>query len=177
MLLFEKRMRRICLATATALLVSACFQPLHTSGGTSGAPGISMVRAQLASIDVAEPRDRLAQQIREHLVFQLTGGSGQGPVAYRLSYVTNENVRSAVVDPFTNRPETETVNLTTDYTLAPVGGTGLPVVTGRAFAQASYERSRQRFAGLRAQEDARDRAAKLIADQIFARLATHFAQR
>ena len=50
-----------------------------------------------------------------------------------------------------------------------------PVVKGTTFARASYAASLQRFANIRAQRDAEDRAAKVLAEQIRTRIAGYLA--
>ena len=54
---------------------------------------------------------------------------------------------------------------------------GKPVVKGSTFARVSYNipGQQQRFAGDRGLRDAENRAAKVIADNIQSRLASHFA--
>ena len=50
------------------------------------------------------------------------------------------------------------------------------MVTGATFARVSYDipGQQQRFASARGQRDAEDRAAKVIAENITARLASYF---
>ena len=61
------------------------------------------------------------------------------------------------------------------YTLRDLA-TGKVVFTSRTFSRVSYDTpgQQQRFVGNRALRDAENRAAKVIADQIHARLASYF---
>jgi LPS-assembly lipoprotein len=51
------------------------------------------------------------------------------------------------------------------------------VLTEQALARVSIDASQQRFANLRARRDAENRAAKIAAEQIRARLASFFLTR
>jgi len=51
------------------------------------------------------------------------------------------------------------------------------VLTGTSFANAAYDFSNQRFANIRAQRDAQNRAGTVIADDIHTKLAAFFAEK
>jgi LPS-assembly lipoprotein len=51
------------------------------------------------------------------------------------------------------------------------------VLSEKALARISIDRSQQRYAGVRAVRDAQNRAAKLVAEQIRSRLASYFLTR
>jgi LPS-assembly lipoprotein len=63
-----------------------------------------------------------------------------------------------------------------DYRLLPIAG-GAPAASGVAFVTASYDRTSQRFANLRAARDAEIRSARSLADQIRTRLAADLSRR
>ena len=56
-------------------------------------------------------------------------------------------------------------------------GTNRIVLTEKALARISIDRTQQRFSGMRAVRDAQNRAAKLVAEQIRSRLASYFLTR
>jgi hypothetical protein len=60
------------------------------------------------------------------------------------------------------------------FTLTPIDG-GETIVAGTAFASASYDRTQQRYAAIRAARDAEIRIARTLAEQIKTRIAAHFA--
>jgi LPS-assembly lipoprotein len=60
--------------------------------------------------------------------------------------------------------------VTATYTLTAIEG-GAQITTGTATASASYDRTEQRYANVRAARDAEIRAVGLLADQIRTRLA------
>jgi LPS-assembly lipoprotein len=80
-----------------------------------------------------------------------------------------------IVNPATGLPTTETVGLDAQYNLIEIV-TNKSVMTGSTFSRVSYDLpgSYQRFARLRAFQDAEDRAAAEIADNIQTRLASFF---
>jgi LPS-assembly lipoprotein len=163
---------------AVSLLTAACFQPMYatrTSMNANGAMVQSGPRAGLASVDVKELDTRAGQVVRNELLFQFNGGAAPtSPKEYTLRIAMRESAESAVVDPYTDRPEVETLALDAGFTLTRTA-TGEQVLTGNAFGRASYNRTRQRYATVRAQRDAEDRAAKVIAGQISGRIASYFA--
>ncbi|GGE28752.1 hypothetical protein GCM10007276_02370 [Agaricicola taiwanensis] len=173
-MLSRDRLSRLGLALGIALLAGACLRPLY--GDTSPAPGNQNVRDRLSAIEVQEATNRIDQQIRNDLIFAFTGGAAAPEPLYRLRVETNDALQSAVVDPFTSRPTTETYALDATFRLDRIGSTdGKPVFQGRAFGRASYDRSRQRFATIRARRDAEDRAADVVAQQITTQIAAHLA--
>jgi len=81
-----------------------------------------------------------------------------------------------IVDINTARPDVQQFGINVSYTLVEIA-TGKPVVSGTTFARVSYDNpgQQQRFANARGQRDAENRAAKVISDNIKARLASYFA--
>jgi LPS-assembly lipoprotein len=168
------RLGRLGLALGLALLAGACFRPLYAD--VPSPTGAAPLKAQLATIEVKPASNRVDQQVRNNLIFSFTGGGAAPVPVYSLTITTTDNLQSAVVDPFTSRPTTETYALDASFTLTEIGSKDSDAVfTGQAFGRASYDRSRQRFASLRARRDAEDRAAKVVAEQIATQIAAHLA--
>src|SRR5215207_1664559 len=92
------------------------------------------------------------------------------PKRYKLALAVSESASSPIVDTATGRAVSSTLNADVTYTLTNFTGTET-IAKGTASASASYERSAQRFADVRAARDAEIRAAKLLADQIKTRVA------
>ena len=76
---------RVPLAIAVAAPLAACFQPQFAQTPLSGG---ATVRSALASIDVKQipaargsPDERVAVELRNALLFDLTGGSGSIAIA------------------------------------------------------------------------------------------------
>jgi LPS-assembly lipoprotein len=160
-------------------LAAGCFQPLYGEISLTNSPPIAPA---LAGVDVSQipapsgsPEARVAVEIRNELLFNLTGGAQPPPPTHRLAIRMSSTRLSVIVDINSGRPDVEDYGLNVSYTLTEIK-TGKPVVAGSTFARVSYDipGQAQRFARARALRDSEDRAAKLIADNIRARLASYF---
>lgn len=162
---------------ALSLALAGCFRPVYSSEGyatAATAKGGLPVAAEMARVDVTPIDGRVGLKMRNELIFLLRGGAGAQPAGYRLDVKLVQRGQSPIVDPFTGQPETRTVSLTADYVLKPAGRLD-PLITGQEFAVASYNYTLQRFADIRAQRDAEDRAATQIAEKLRTRLQAYFA--
>jgi LPS-assembly lipoprotein len=179
----QKRIRRFAcrLAGVACLggLVAGCFQPLYGEHSLTNSPAIGPA---LAGVDVNQipapsgsSEARVAVEARNQLLFDLTGGAAPPPPTHRLAIRMTSNRMSVIVDVNSGRPDVEDYGLNVNYTLTDIK-TGKPVITGNTFARVSYDipGQAQRFARARGLRDAENRAAKLIADNIKARLASYF---
>ncbi len=173
------RFGRAAIAVALAALLAGCFEPLHGQRSMSGGPRVS---EGLRGVDVAQivapngtPEARIAVELRNALLFNLTGGSGSTSPTHRLVIQIATTRSQVIVDITTARPDVENYGINANYTLVDLA-TGRPVVTGQAFSRVSFDipGQQQRFARQRGLRDAENRAAKVIADQLQARLASFF---
>lgn len=171
---------RLLPAMALAALLGGCFQPLYSEHAISG--DNESVAQALRHVDVAELKtargsriDRVGFQIRNSLIYSLTGGNGGSSPAYRLNINLNSSQQQIVVDPSTGRADVSNYGIDANYTLTDLA-TGKVVVRSVASARVSYNipGQQQRFAGERGLRDAEDRAATVIADGIRNRLASYF---
>ncbi|WP_175868574.1 LPS assembly lipoprotein LptE [Bartonella gabonensis] len=128
--------------------------------------------AKLGSIVVEEPADRFGQMVRNHLLFLLYGNGGKPSLpAYRLalqiSVVTRESMQIEVdlEKKRRGRSSVGTVMSRASYTLKDMKN--MPVAKGTAIMNASFERLRQEYATLQAEENAKKRVAEELAEQIF----------
>jgi len=177
------RLLRWLAVAAAAALTAGCFQPLYGEY-VAGGPGAVApnVRDAFATVEVDQinapngtPEARIAVEVRNNVIFQLTGGAGAGTTSYRLGIKMKLSKAAMIIDIATGRTEAEIVGIDAVYTLTQVG-TGKVVVNSQTFARVSSDVPglQQRFAHQRAQRDAEDRAAKVIAEQIRSRLASYF---
>ena len=175
------RLTRILAALALAGLVAGCFQPLY--GDKAALGGNIGVGNKLAEVEVAPlttPKGtRLARvgfEVRNELLYSLTGGSGAGAPNYKLDVRLNSTNLSVLVDITSGRPDVQNYGIDATYTLTDLN-TKKVVVTSATFSRVSYNipGQQQRFAGDRGLRDAEDRAAKVIAENIRSRLASYFA--
>jgi LPS-assembly lipoprotein len=177
------RLLALVLALGCAGLSAGCFQPLYGSASLDATGTSSSIRSALASVEVEEidapngtPEARLGVEVRNALIFGLTGGAGQLPPTHRLKINLKGNRQNVIVDIQTARSDMEIYGIDATYSLVDLA-TKQVVVTGRAFARQSYDipGQQQRFARARGERDAQNRSSSIIAEQIKSRLAAYFA--
>jgi LPS-assembly lipoprotein len=161
--------------------VAGCFQPLYGNQGLTG--GSSNVQTALAGVEVQQivaatgsPEARIAVEVRNGLVFNLTGGNAQPTVpTHELRIRMTSTRQSVIVDVATARPDMENFSLNATYELIDLR-TRKAVVKDQTFSQVSYDipGQTQRFARQRGLRDAENRAAQVIADHIRNRIASYF---
>ncbi len=178
------RLTQVLAALALAGLTAGCFQPLYGDramvGGNSGV-GNKLSAVEVAPIDsISAPNgSRLARvgvDVRNELMYALTGGGAGAPTNYRLDIKLSSTQLQVIVDIHTARPDVQNYGIDANYTMTDIT-TGKPVVKGTTFSRVSYNipGQQQRFAGERGLRDAENRAAKVIAENIRSRLASYFA--
>ncbi len=175
-----RRSARIAAVFGLALLTAGCFQPLY--GQQPVVPGGPALGQAMRGVDVAPilarngtPEARLGNEVRNHLLFDITGGSGQLNPTHRLTIQLSTTRQQVIVDITTARPDVENYGINATYTLVDLA-TGRPVVQGQTFSRVSFDipGQQQRFARVRGLRDAENRAAQVIAENIKARLASFF---
>lgn len=158
--------RLVALAAILGTLVGCQVRPLYSEGAT-GAPA-----QKLASIQISDADTRVAQEVRNRLIFLVGGGAGEpANPQYRLAL----NVTSRIVGVLYEKDEADTagagrVTVTADYNLSRAD-TGETVRSGNRSAVALVDFPDQEFAKLRAKRDAENRAARELAEIIRADLA------
>ena len=162
--------KKVFVAIAAALSLGGCLQPMY--GGLAG----QGLRAELAAIKVEPIPDRVGHYLANELIFALNGSGSEAPAKYRLLITVTEKVQTPLIDTISGRATAATLVVDANYKLVPVAGTD-PVVQGTAFVAASYDRSSQRFANLRAARDAEIRTAKALSEQIHTRIASALSGR
>lgn len=170
------------LALVSAALQAGCFQPVYGTYSAADAGVAPAIRTNLAAIQVMDidipngtTEARLATEIRNNLIFGLTGGAGQSAPRYKLILVVSASTQNVIVDITTARTDMEIQGIDAYFILRELS-TDKVVLTGRAFARASYDipGQEQRFARQRGQRDAENRSSMIIAEQIKSRLASYF---
>ncbi|MDP1909168.1 MAG: LPS assembly lipoprotein LptE, partial [Hyphomicrobium sp.] len=171
---------RLLAALGLAALVAGCFQPLY--GDRTVSVGTSSISDKLSAVEVAPVKEsagnrlgRVGVEMRDQLLFNLTGGGPAPSSAYRLEVSLTATQLQVIVDINSARPEIQNYGINANYVLID-NATGKPVVRDTTFARVSYNipGQQQRFAGDRGLRDAENRAAKVIADNIRNRLASYF---
>jgi LPS-assembly lipoprotein len=181
----SKLLSRLVLVIGLSGLTAGCFQPLYGDSSVLGAAsaGNGSVKDKMATVEVANIPitgntrvGHITVELRNNLIFEMTGGSGGAAPLYRLNVSLSPSRTSAIVDINSGRPDLQVYGLDVSYSLVEIS-TGKPVVSGQTFSRVSYDipGQQQRFAGDRGLRDAETRAAKVIADNIRNRLASYFA--
>lgn len=178
MLLSERKIIKAISACLILAGVSACqVRPLY-SDTVPNAAGVT-TNAALNSIAVTEAKDRVAQEVRNHLIFALSGGAGEpASPAYVVDLGVTEQLTSvALSNPVagnTGQPTAGSVALSSLYVLK--DSSGNKIASGKRTATASFDRPLQQFASLRAQRDAENRAARELAEMLKLALAADLAR-
>ena len=164
----KKRVRGV-LITLLTLPLTACFQPLY------GPQLLGAENSQLSNIEVAEIPDRIGHFLHAELQFQLGGGKIPYAPVYRLEVKTRSSTQIAIVNRNADRADSASNVVYADYIMFAKDGSIF--AQGSVTAVASYDRSAQQFANLRASRNAEERTAKLLAEQIKIRVAAALASR
>jgi LPS-assembly lipoprotein len=158
-----------------ATAASCMFQPMYAQTPLFGSG--SSLNDALRDVDVARIEGRIGNELRNDLIYELTGGEGNRTNApYRLTLVAEVTSFNPVVDNQSGRSLSNIISFDITYKLHDVVQNRV-VLTEQALARVSIDASQQRFANLRARRDAENRAAKIAAEQIRARLASFFLTR
>ena len=173
------RMAALALALSSAGLTAGCFQPLYGDQSIGGKPAIGQALRGVEVLPVEAPNGtpeaRLGNEVRNALIFDLTGGSGTTSPTHRLKISLGAVRQQVIVDITTSRPDIENYGIDATYSLTELA-TGKIVAKGRTFSRVSFDipGQQQRFAKQRGLRDAENRAATVIAEHIKSRLASYF---
>jgi LPS-assembly lipoprotein len=171
---------RTALVLAVAGLAGGCFQPIYGDKSPFGSQ--ASVAPSLRSVDVAVVNapngtrlSRVGGEIRNDLLFHLTGGGGTAAPTHRLAISLTSQQLQIIVDINSGRPDTQNYGINATYSLTDLA-TGKAVVNGFTHSRVSFNVPglQQRFAGARGLRDAEDRAAKVIAEKIRNHLVSYF---
>lgn len=162
--------RAILMAVVVAVSLAACtVQPLYGPTPSGGSVAQALTRITIDPVDT-----RVAQELRNKLIFDLTGGAAVRDPIYRLRLVVTSSEIPLGVTPVESAPA-YAVTVATTYSLIAIGS-GDIILRATARGTASYDRVNQVFANVRAKIDAENRAAALVADEIRLRVASATAQ-
>ena len=164
--------RGLSLLLAVAPVLAACgnsgFRPLY---GTP--PSGAGLQERLAQLDVAAIPGRVGQRIRNELIFQASGGGELAPPVYRLEVSITESVLSTLV-----RSDGDALgqvySLQANFKLINIK-TKQVVLTGSSNGRAGFERFQSIYSNVRARDDAENRAARTVADDLKTRVAIYLS--
>lgn len=157
--------KNIIISTAGLMLALAGCQPLYTStDGSVGQLG-SQQGSALSSILISPVSTRTAQQVRNHLIFLLSGGSSPTNPAFKLK-IRVSSTSSTTASRLDATGKTAGKVLTSvSYELYDNSKNKI-THRGTRTASASYDQTSQSFSNERAKLDAENRSAKSAAEQI-----------
>ena len=164
-------MHGLALMLAAAPGLAACsggFQPLY--GPTASGVGL---QERMAQLDIATIPGRIGQRIRNELIFQASGGGELAPPVYRLEVSITESVLSTLV-----RSDGDALgqvySLQANFKLINIK-TKQVVLTGSSNGRAGFERFQSIYSNVRARDDAENRAARTVADDLKTRVAIYLS--
>jgi len=164
--------RGLSLLLAVAPVLAACgnsgFRPLY--GTTPSGAGL---QERLAQLDVAAIPGRVGQRIRNELIFQASGGGELAPPVYRLEVSITESVLSTLVKP-DGDALSQVYSLQANFKLINIR-TKQVVLTGSSHGRAGFERFQSIYSNVRARDDAENRAARAVADDLKTRVAIYLS--
>jgi LPS-assembly lipoprotein len=154
------------MALAAVLFLSACtVQPVY--GPTAGGASVTQTLRAIA----IEPVDtRVAQVVRNRLVFYFTGGGEAANPQYRMTLRVTSSETALGISREGSAP-VYSVSVTASYAVYKIGSDEI-VLRETARGTASYDRYSQNFANIRAKRDAENRAAEVAAREIRLRVAS-----
>jgi LPS-assembly lipoprotein len=165
--------RLVLVAAMLGPTLAACgnsgFKPLY------GAAGIgAQADDRLAQVSVTTIPGRVGQVIRNELIFHATGGGGEVVnAAYRLDVAIRQSVTSTLVR-VDGDSSSQIFNIEAKFQLIRVSDKAV-VLSGMSYGRASFERNKSIFSNVRAREDAENRAAKSVGEDLKSRLSAHLA--
>ena len=163
----------LALLFAAATVLSACgdggLRPLY-GVSASGAD----VPEQLKRVDFAPIPGRVGQRIRNEMIFQTTGGGNPLPPTHRVEVVLNENLTSTLVN-VQGEAAGQVYSVQAAFRVVDIKDKKV-VFQGTSHARAGFERFESIYSNVRAREDAENRVARTIADDLKTRLATYLSR-
>jgi len=162
----------VLLATAAALLAGcgdANFRPMYGSAGIGGAA----TEEKLAQVDITTIPGRVGQQLRNEFIYQSTGGGARIDPVYRLEVAIRESVTSTLVQT-TGDARSQVYNLDASFRLVRIADSQV-VMEGKSYSRAAFERFSSIFSNVRAREDAENRAAKTIGEELRTRVGAYLS--
>ncbi len=164
-------LRAMASAVVMAPMLAGCeagsgFRPMYGSLGGNA-------EAKLAAVEFGSIPSRVGQRIRNELIFQGTGGGTPAPPNYRFEVAIRESVTSTLVRR-DGESDSQIYSLDAKFQLIDIR-TKKVVLEGMSYGRAGFERFSSIFSNVQARQDAENRAARTVAQDIKSRLAAYLA--
>jgi len=164
--------RSAAVALLALALASCQVRPLYLDDPARGAFSPA---PDLRAIVIDPPRDRAEQVLRNELIFLFRGDGGDAEdPRYGLRLLVSSATDPVAVELEEDLPTAVLVTLNGTFILSELD-TDETLLTGSSIATSSYDFSSQRFANVRAEKNALERAARQMAENIASRIAAYFA--
>ncbi len=154
---------------ALPVLLAGCgdsgFRPLYASSSLTG----GNVNEKLAQIEIAPIPGRVGQRLRNELIFQKTGGGDSAPAVYRLEIIIRESITATLVQ-IDGDSSGSVYNLDASFRLISLDSKKV-VLQGTSYGRQPFERFDSVYANVRARQDAENRLARTVGDELKGRLA------
>lgn len=173
MALTRRSLTRALLLLAAAPALASCsggFRPLY--GPTMSGVGL---QDRLRQVDVAPIPGRVGQRIRNELIFHNTGdgSSTSKSPTHRLEVVIRESVQSTLVT-ISGEALGQIYAIEASFRLIALKDKKV-VLQGASHGRAAFERFQSIYSNVRAREDAENRVARTVSDDLKVRLATYLS--
>ncbi len=172
---FSRRsvLRTLAVALVAAPALAACdgstgFRPMYGSIGIGGNAEVKMAKVEFTTIP-----GRVGQRIRNELIFQSTGGGTPLPPEYRFDVTITEQLISTLVRRDGNA-QSQVYNLEAKFQLVRIADKKV-LMQGTSYGRAAFERFDSIFSNVQAKQDAENRAAGTVAQDIKSRLGAYLA--
>lgn len=164
----------LALLLVAAASLAACgdaggFRPLYGPSASGAHVGEHLKQVEFAPIP-----GRVGQRIRNEMIFQTTGGGNPLPPTHRLEIVLNENLTSTLVN-VQGEASGQIYSVQASFRLIDTKDKKV-VFQGTSHARAGFERFESIYSNVRAREDAENRVARTIADDLKTRLAAYLSR-
>ena len=170
--------RGLSLLLAMAPALSACgnggFRPLYAE-----TPSGAGLQERLKELDVAPIPGRVGQRIRNDLIFQAGGGGELLPPTHRLEITITESILTTLVQK-DGTSSGQVYAVQASFKLVNIK-TKKVVSQGTSHGRAAFERyinttqAQFTYSNVRAREDAENRVARVIADDLKTRVAMYLS--
>jgi len=164
--------RSLTLLLAAAPALSACgnggFRPLYAA-----TPSGAGLQDRLKQLEVAPIPGRVGQRIRNDLIFQSSGGGDLLPPSHRLEVAITESVLTTLVK-IDGESLGQIYAIQAQFKLIDLK-TKKVVLQGTSHGRAGFERFQSIYANVRARDDAENRAARTVADDLKTRVAMYLS--
>lgn len=170
----RRMLRGLALLVAATPALSACggsgFQPLYAKG-----PDGVGVAERMSQVEIAQIPGRVGQRVRNELAFHNTGGAAVPPPAYRLEIALRETLHTTLVQS-DGTSRGQIYLLEASFKLVSLKNPKHVLFEGISYGRGAFERFDSIYSNVRAREDAENRVARTIADDLKTRVGTYLSR-